>query len=193
MDANLPQAIFTDETTAREWLESRVWPNGPVCPHCGNSDQGKITGLRGKAHRPGVYQCNACREQFTITVKTVFEKSRIPLSKWLTALFLMTASKKQGISGHQVHRMLGISYKSTWFMCHRLREAMRSTEYPSLGGLEDTVEVNEAKIGGKSGESQKPSVSCQAGPSRRRRAFVPHQESELKPNERDPAFSVPLR
>jgi transposase-like protein len=191
MDANLLQAIFMDETAAREWLESQAWPNGPVCPHCG-SDREKITGLHGKAHRSGVYQCNACGVQFTITVKTVFEKTKIPLSKWLTALFLMTASKER-ISGHQVSRMLGISYKSSWFMCHRLREAMRSTEYPSLGGLEDTVEVNEAKIGGKSGESQKPSVSCQAGPSRRRRAFVPHQESELKPNERDPAFSVPLR
>jgi transposase-like protein len=146
MDANLLQAIFTDETTAREWLESRVWPNGPVCPHCG-SDREKITGLRGRAHRPGVYQCNACREQFTITVKTVFEKSRIPLSKWLTALFLMTASKKKGISGHQVHRMLGISYKSTWFMCHRLREAMRPAKYPRpLGGLEGTVEVDRREI-----------------------------------------------
>jgi transposase-like protein len=191
MDANLLQAIFTDETAAREWLESQAWPNGPVCPHCG-ADRERVTGLLGQAHRRGVYQCNACCAQFTVTVKTVFEKTKIPLSKWLTTLFLMTASKER-ISGHQVSRMLGISYKSSWFMCHRLREAMRSTEYPSLGGLEDTVEVNEANIGGKSGESQKPSVSCQAGPSRRRRAFVPHQESELKPNERDPAFSVPLR
>ena len=122
MDANLLQAIFTDETKAREWLESRVWPNGAVCPHCG-ADREKITGLRGKAHRLGVYQCNACREQFTITVKTVFEKSKIPLSKWLTVLFLMTASK-QRISAHHIHSMLGVSYKSTWFMCHRLREAM---------------------------------------------------------------------
>jgi transposase-like protein len=188
MDANLLQAIFTDETTAREWLESHVWPNGPVCPHCGNSD--RITGLRGRVHRAGVYQCNACREQFTITVKTVFEKSKIPLSKWLTALFLMTASKKR-ISGHQVHRMLGgVSYKSTWFMCHRLREAMRLAKYPPLGGLEEIVEVDETYIGGKSGEPQKPPPSRQAGysrvsPSRRR--------SELKPHERDPAFSVPLR
>jgi transposase-like protein len=196
MDANLLQAIFTDETTAREWLESQLWPDGPVCPHCG-SDRDRITGLRGKAHRPGLYQCNACREQFTITVKTVFEKSRIPLSKWLTALFLMTASKKR-ISGHQVHRILGVSYKSTWFMCHRLREAMRPAKYPPLGGLEETVEVDETYIGGKSGEPQKPPSSRQAGhsrvgPSRRRWAFVPDQESELKPNERDPAFSVPLR
>ena len=122
MDASPVQAIFTDEAKAREWLESRMWPNGPVCPHCG-ADREKVTGLRGKAHRLGVYQCNACREQFTITVKTVFEKSKIPLSKWLTVLFLMTASK-QRVSAHHIHGMLGVSYKSTWFMCHRLREAM---------------------------------------------------------------------
>jgi transposase-like protein len=194
MDTNLVQATFTDETKAREWLESHLWPDGPVCPHCG-SDREKITGLRGKAHRPGVYQCNACREQFTITVKTVFEKSKIPLSKWLTALFLMTASKK-GISVHQIHRMLGISYKSTWFMCHRLREAMRLAKYPPLGGLEDTIEIDELYTGGKSGESRKPPVSRQAGysrvrPSPRRQAIVPHQESE--PHERDQAFSVQLR
>jgi transposase-like protein len=128
MDANLSQAIFTDEATARKWLESHLWLHGPVCPHCG-ADRENITGLRGKAHRPGVYQCNACRQQFTVTVKTVFEKSRIPLSKWLTTLFLMTASK-QPISAHHIHGMLGISYKSTWFMCHRLCEAMRAANYP---------------------------------------------------------------
>jgi len=121
----LKNPIFKDETAAREWLEARVWPDGPTCPHCGNAEQGKIRGLQGKAHRPGLYQCAECREQFTVTVKTVFERSKIPLTKWLAALFLMTASKK-GVSAHQVHRMLGISYKSTWFMMHRLREAMRS-------------------------------------------------------------------
>jgi transposase-like protein len=174
LDANLAQAIFTDETKARQWLESYRWPDGPVCPHCG-SNRDRITGLRGKVHRPGVYQCNACREQFTVTVKTVFEKSKIPLSKWLTALFLMTASKKR-ISGHQVHRMLGVSYKSTWFMCHRLRAAMHLAKDPPLGGLEETVEVDETYIG-KSGEPQKSLPLRQAGysrasPSRCRRAFV---------------------
>ncbi len=122
--ALLKNPIFNDETAAREWLEARVWPEGPTCPHCGNSDKAKIKALEGKAHRPGLYQCAECREQFTVTVKTVFERSKIPLTKWLAALFLMTASKK-GISAHQVHRMLGVSYKSTWFMMHRLREAMR--------------------------------------------------------------------
>ena len=129
----LKNPIFKDEAKAREWLEARVWPEGPTCPHCGNADKAKIRALEGKAHRPGLYQCAECREQFTVTVKTVFERSKIPLTKWLAALFLMTASKK-GVSAHQVHRMLGISYKSTWFMMHRLREAMRSGGLEPLGG-----------------------------------------------------------
>jgi transposase-like protein len=149
MAANvLKDPIFTDETKAREWLEARVWPKGPHCPHCGNADQDKITGLHGKAHRPGVFQCNEpeCREQFTVTVKTVFERSKIPLTKWLAALFLMTASKK-GVSAHQVHRMLGISYKSTWFMMHRLREAMRTGGLEPFGGAGKVVEADETYFG----------------------------------------------
>ncbi len=146
MTANLQNPVFTDETKAREWLEARVWPNGPVCPHCGNVDQDKITALNGKAHRPGLYQCATCREQFTVTVKTVFERSKIPLSKWLAALFLLTASKK-GVSAHQVHRSLGVSYKSSWFMMHRLREAMRTGSLAPLGGTGKTVEADETYFG----------------------------------------------
>jgi transposase-like protein len=142
MSANLQNPIFTDESKAREWLEARVWPNGPVCPHCGATGD-DVTGLKGKAHRPGLYQCSQCREQFTVTVKTVFERSKIPLSKWLAALFLLTASKK-GVSAHQVHRSLGISYKSSWFMMHRLREAMRQGGLlPPMGGGGKTVEADE--------------------------------------------------
>lgn len=142
----LKNPIFHDETKAREWLEARVWPEGPTCPHCGNADKGKIRSLQGKAHRPGLYQCAECREQFTVTVKTVFERSKIPLTKWLAALFLMTASKK-GVSAHQVHRMLGISYKSTWFMMHRLREAMRTGGLEPLGGAGKVVEADETYYG----------------------------------------------
>ena len=125
--SSLQNPIFQDEKRARRWLEGRAWPEGAICPHCGNSDQDKITKLRGKAHRPGVYQCNepACRQQFTVTVGTIFERSKIPLSKWLAALFLITASKNL-VSAHQVHCMLNISYKSTWFMMHRLHEAALS-------------------------------------------------------------------
>jgi transposase-like protein len=141
----LKNPIFNDETAAREWLEARVWPEGPNCPHCGSTDE-NVTKLEGKAHRPGLYQCAECREQFTVTVKTVFERSKIPLTKWLAALFLMTASKK-GVSAHQVHRMLGISYKSTWFMMHRLREAMRSGGLEPLGGQGKVIEADETYFG----------------------------------------------
>jgi transposase-like protein len=145
MSANLQNPIFPDETKAREWLEARVWPNGPVCPHCGATGD-DVTALKGKAHRPGLYQCSACREQFTVTVKTVFERSKIPLSKWLAALFLLTASKK-GVSAHQVHRSLGISYKSAWFMMHRLREAMRQGGLAPIGGSGKVVETDETYFG----------------------------------------------
>jgi len=142
MTANLQNPIFTDDAAARKWLEARVWPSGPVCPHCGATGE-DVTRLEGKKHRPGLFQCSQCREQFTVTVKTVFERSKIPLSKWLAALFLLTASKK-GVSAHQVHRSLGISYKSAWFMMHRLREAMRSGGLlPTMGGSGKTVETDE--------------------------------------------------
>jgi transposase-like protein len=141
----LKNPIFNDEAKAREWLEARVWPTGPVCPHCGVTSE-HVTKLEGGKHRPGLYQCNECREQFTVTVKTVFERSKIPLTKWLAALFLMTASKK-GVSAHQVHRMLGISYKSTWFMMNRLREAMRSGGSEPLGGEGKIVEADETYYG----------------------------------------------
>src|SRR5688572_22484448 len=141
----LKNPIFQDEAAAREWLEARVWPNGAVCPHCGVTGD-DVTKLEGEAHRAGVYQCKECRQQFTVTVKTVFERSKIPLTKWLAALFLMTASKK-GVSAHQVHRMLGISYKSTWFMMHRLREAMRTGGLDYLGGNGKVVEADETYFG----------------------------------------------
>lgn len=153
----LKNPIFQDETKAREWLEARVWANGVNCPHCGNADPAEITKLEGTAHRPGVYQCNEteCRQQFTVTVGTVFERSKIPLTKWLAALFLMTASKK-GISAHQVHRMLDISYKSTWFMMHRLREAMRTGGFAPLGGEGKIVEADETYYGKRDEEHVSP-------------------------------------
>jgi transposase-like protein len=143
--SNLQNPIFTNENKAREWLEARVWPQGPICPHCGASGD-DVTKLEGSKHRPGLYQCNQCREQFTVTVKTVFERSKIPLTKWLAALFLLMASKK-GISAHQVHRSLGISYKSTWFMMHRLREALRQGGLAPMGGGGKVVEADETYFG----------------------------------------------
>ena len=163
MTANLQNPIFTDETKAREWLEARVWPKGPVCPHCGCTDD-DVKALNGKAHRPGVYQCNGCREQFTVTVKTVFERSKVPLSKWLAALFMMTASKK-GVSAHQIHRSLGISYKTAWFLCHRLREAMRTGGLAPMGGAGGVVEVDETYIGRRQGLGGKSVPKPRAGTS----------------------------
>jgi transposase-like protein len=151
--SNLQNPIFLDDAKAREWLEARVWPNGPVCPHCGSTGD-DVKALNGKAHRPGVYQCNGCREQFTVTVKTVFERSKIPLSKWLAALFMLTASKK-GVSAHQIHRSLGISYKSSWFMMHRLREALRQGSFDvPMGGNGGTVEVDETYFGKQAGHAK---------------------------------------
>ncbi len=124
----LNNATFQDEAKAREWLEVRLWPNGPVCGHCGTLNE--ATRL---STRPGWYQCNACRKQFSVTVGTLFERSHIPLNKWLMVAFLICASKKS-MSTHHLHRMLGVSYKSTWFMMHRIREAMREGKFPPLGG-----------------------------------------------------------
>src|SRR3954451_21118290 len=153
MPADLNSPIFQDETKAREWLEARIWPDGPFCPHCGEPQ--RITRMQGKAHRAGAFQCNSCREQFTVTVGTVAERSKIPLNKWILAIFLLSASKK-GMSAHQLHRMLGISYKSTWFMAHRIREAMREGKLPSgLGGQNKVVEIDETYVGGKEGNKHK--------------------------------------
>ena len=143
----LQNPIFTDEEKAREWLETQVWPNGPVCPHCGSTD--RLTRLQGSAHRPGTFQCNECRKQFTVTVGTVCERSKIALTKWLMAMYLLSASKK-GMSALQLSRMLGISYQSTWFMMHRIREAMREgTLSGGMGGQNKVVEVDETYVGGK--------------------------------------------
>jgi len=146
MTAHLNSPIFQDETAAREWLETRIWPDGPFCPHCGSYS---VTALHGAAHRPGLYQCNDCREQFTVTVGSVAERSKIPLNKWVLAIYLLSASKK-GMSSHQMHRMLGISYKSTWFLTHRIREAMREGKvFGGLGGKNKVVEIDETFVGGK--------------------------------------------
>jgi transposase-like protein len=150
MSAELQDPRFTDETAAREALEAVVWPNGPVCPHCGNIDQAKIAKLTTKSVRPGLRYCNECKGQFTATVGTVFERSKIPLTKWWLAMHLLGSSKK-GISSHQLHRMLGVSYKSTWFMTHRIREAMRAGGLAPMGGEGEIVEIDETFIGRKEG------------------------------------------
>jgi transposase-like protein len=129
--ADLTAPQFTDETAAREHLEALRWPDGVFCPHCGGVE--KITKMQGKSHRPGLFLCGDCRGHFSVTVGTVYERSHIPLHKWLLATHLMASSKK-GISAHQLHRMLGITYKSAWFMCHRIREAMDDKGTEPMGG-----------------------------------------------------------
>ncbi|WP_333591411.1 IS1595 family transposase [Brevundimonas sp.] len=143
---NLTDPIFADADKARAHLEKTRWPHGPVCPHCGVVDE--ATELKGRAHRAGVYQCNACRDQFTVTVGTVFERSKVPLNKWLLATYLMSSSKK-GISAHQIGRTLDVTYKTAWFMCHRIREAMTDRGGTPMGGEGKFVEADETVIGGK--------------------------------------------
>jgi transposase-like protein len=143
VSADLFAPQFQDADKAREYLERLRWPNGPVCPHCGV--EGDHYALKGAAHRPGLWKCKDCRKQFSVTVGTVFEKSKIPLNKWLMAVHLMCASKK-AISSHQIHRMLGVTYKSAWFMTHRIREAMKSGD-GMLGTGGGTVEADETYWG----------------------------------------------
>ena len=143
MANELSNKIFHDATKAREWLEILLWVDGRMCGYCGVLNES--TPIKG---RDGYYQCNACRKQFTVQVGTVFERSHIPLNKWLMAAFLLCASKK-GISAHQMHRMLGVTYKSAWFMMHRLREAMTAGNLPPLGGEGKFVEADHSYVGGK--------------------------------------------
>ena len=145
MDITAP--IYNDADKAREHLEAIHWPHGPLCPHCGNANPNRITKLEGKSTRPGVYKCNECRAPFSVTVGTVFERSKIPLHKWVLASHLMAASKK-GLSAHQLHRMLGVTYKTAWFMAHRIREAMKEdvTSGP-MGGEGKIVEADETYFG----------------------------------------------
>lgn len=140
---NLFEPRFQNADKAREYLEALHWPHGPVCPHCGSADDQKR--LEGSKHRPGLVQCNSCRKQYTVTVGTVFERSKVPLNKWLLATHLMCASKK-GMSAHQLHRMLGVTYKTAWFMAHRIREAMKTDDGP-MGGPGSDVEADETYYG----------------------------------------------
>lgn len=124
-EAILNQPHFKSEAKARQWLENVRWPHGPICPHCGSISEQHYK-LEGEAHRNGLWKCRDCREQFTVTVGTVFERSKIKLNIWLQAMQLIGSSKK-GISSKQLERMLGVTYQTAWFMSHRIRESMKST------------------------------------------------------------------
>ena len=145
---NLTDPIYTDKDKAREHFERIYWPNGPVCSHCGVVNSATL--VKGKSHRPGMYQCNACRKPFTVTTGSVMESSHIPLNKWALGFHLYAASKK-GFSAHQLHRMIGVTYKSAWFMSHRIREAMGDSNPEPLGSNGKFVEADETFIGRKAG------------------------------------------
>src|SRR5665213_1843736 len=144
MPAKMPTR-FTNEDAARKHLEAIQWPDGPVCPHCGVLDHSsRIAG-----GRAGLLFCNACRKQYSVTVGTVMERSKVPLNTWLYANHLLCSSKK-GISSHQLSRMLGVTYKTAWFMAHRIREAMAPKgNEPPMGGEGQTVEADETYFGTK--------------------------------------------
>jgi transposase-like protein len=153
--ADIQAKAFTDNDVAREAIEALMWPNGPVCPHCGS--MGKIGKVEGKSARPGLYYCGECKKQFTVTVGTIFERSKVPLSKWWFAIHLLAAGKK-GISAHQLHRMIGVTYQTAWFMEHRIREAMRDGALSPMGGEGATVEIDETFIGRKDGYETKQGI-----------------------------------
>lgn len=147
---DFPNPIYSDENKAREHLEAIRWPDGPYCPFCGQDETVKPLG--GKSMGLGWYHCSACREKFTIRVGTVYERSKIPLHKWLLATHLLCASKK-GMSAHQMHRMLGLTYKTAWFMVHRIREAMKDEAPAPMGGPGGSVQADETYFGHKAGRT----------------------------------------
>jgi transposase-like protein len=143
-DSILSASYFHDEQAAYDFIEARIWPRGPICPHCGGVEKNRK--MQGKSTRIGVYKCYDCRLPFTVKIGTIFEASHIPMRVWLQAIFLVASSKK-GVSSNKLHRMLGISLKSAWFMSHRIREAMRSGDFAPFGSDGGVVEVDETYIG----------------------------------------------
>ncbi len=148
MSSALSAPHFHDEAAAYAFVEARVWPDGPVCPHCGGVE--RISKMGGKSTRIGAYKCYQCRKPFTVKIGTIFEASHVALHLWLQAMYLMCASKK-GISSNQLHRTLGVTLKTAWFMSHRIREAMRSGDFAPFGSGGTPVEVDEAYIGRRKG------------------------------------------
>jgi transposase-like protein len=144
---------FHNEEAAYTFVESRIWPHGPVCPKCGVI--GNSHKMAGKSTRLGVYKCRDCRKPFTVKIGTIFEASHIPMRIWLQAIYLVASSKK-GVSSNQLHRALGVTLKSAWFMSHRIREAMRKNHDGLLGGQDKIVEADEAYFGTENNQTKKP-------------------------------------
>src|SRR3984885_298122 len=148
MSIDMTNPIFNDEAKAREHLEQIRWPDGPFCTHCGEAK--KVYRLSGDSHREGLIHCNSCGGSFTVRTGTVLESSHVKLHKWVLAYRLMNSSKK-GISAHQLHRTIGVTYKTAWFMAHRIRESMRQDDLAPMGGEGGIVEIDETYIGRKDG------------------------------------------
>ena len=191
MSSVLTQPHFHNEAAAYKWVEARVWPEGPNCPHCGGVD--RIGKMEGKSTRMGVYKCYQCRKPFTVKVNTVFESSHVKLHLWLQAMFLMSSSKK-GISSNQLHRTLGVTLKTAWFMSHRIREAMRVVGIEPMGGEGSIIEADETYFGdkehvtrrtkkGKSGHSGKRAVVSLVVRGGKSRTFYTPQINKLTMNQ----------
>ncbi len=150
----LNAAQFQNEEAAFDYVEGKLWPEGPVCPHCGNADAKRIGRLQGKTTRLGLRKCYECKKPFTVRQGTIFESSHLPLHLWLQVIHLMCASKK-GVSTNQIQRMLACSMKTAWFLTHRIREAMSSDSLAPLGGCGGPVEVDETYVGHKIGVDKK--------------------------------------
>ncbi len=153
----LEAKILQDEAAAYAWVEARIWPEGPVCPHCGGVE--RISKMGGKSTRIGAYKCYQCRQKFTVKIGTVFEDSHVPMRLWLQAMFLLCSSKK-GISSNQLHRTLGVTLKTAWFMSHRIREAMRVVGVEPMGGEGGIIEADETFIGRLEGVPKQKSGSA---------------------------------
>ena len=181
MESVLSAVHYHSEEAAYAYVEARLWPEGPVCPHCGNVEQARIGKLNGKTTRTGLYKCYACREPFNVKVGTVFEKSHVPLRVWLQTMYLMSSSKK-GISTRQLQRTFGCGLKTAWFLGHRVREAMAElgiSDSGPLGGQNQVVEADETFIGGK---------------AKNRKNYIPPKEIVLSLVEREGrvrSFHVP--
>src|SRR5258707_1351205 len=179
---DLRNPIFHDDNAACEYLETVLWPQGPVCPRCGVMGD-RITKMAGKSLRPGVYTCKACRKPFSVTVGTVMERSHIPLSKWVLATRLMAASKK-GFSAHELHRCMDISYEAAWFLFHRLREAAHDPSPAPLGGENKVVEIDETYRWPRAQQTR-----SQAYPSGRRRWPQGSRSFASRARRQDPQLS----
>lgn len=164
--ATFQDPIFQNEDAAREALETVLWPDGVICRQCGNADPDRISKMEGKSHRKGLYYCNECQGQFTVTVGTVFERSKVPLTKWWMAAHMLNQGKN-GASAHEIHRQIGVTYKTAWFMMHRLREAMTDLKPTTpMGGHGREIQADETYYGNtskrakgyKKGHSQKASI-----------------------------------